>query len=144
MAQPLEQISVGSIVLWGTEYIPVGYQLCDGTNGTPDLRGYFVRGAVTSGEVLATGGVSTHKHQNPASSVVGNHQHTISGGITDEDPNVQVRSAMGADGAVYSTHRHPLLGQTSADGSHSHTIPDTAVVNNLPPHIKLYYIMRMS
>jgi len=27
------------------EMIPKGYALCDGTNGTPDLRGKFVRAA---------------------------------------------------------------------------------------------------
>ena len=35
-----------SIIMWyGTlATIPTGWQICDGTNGTPDLRNYFVRG----------------------------------------------------------------------------------------------------
>lgn len=37
----------GGIIMWSGSYedIPDGWQLCDGTNGTPDLRGRFVLGA---------------------------------------------------------------------------------------------------
>ncbi|UCG71206.1 MAG: tail fiber protein, partial [Thermoplasmata archaeon] len=29
----------GTIVMWNGTVIPNGWALCDGTNGTPDLRG---------------------------------------------------------------------------------------------------------
>jgi hypothetical protein len=51
--------------------LPANYQICDGTNGTPDLRDKFVIGASSfatvpksaiSGGPLATGGSETHTH----------------------------------------------------------------------------------
>ena len=42
-------LPVGSIILWknSAASIPRGWQVCDGTGGTPDLRDYFVYGAVS-------------------------------------------------------------------------------------------------
>lgn len=49
----------GSIILWSgfISNIPTGFQLCDGTNGTPDLRNRFIVGAgsdFSSGYIPAT------------------------------------------------------------------------------------------
>ena len=54
----------GGIILWSGAVIdiPTGYQLCDGTNGTPDLRGQFVIGAGGAYAVAANGGAATHYH----------------------------------------------------------------------------------
>jgi len=54
----------GGIILWSGAVIdiPAGYQLCDGTNGTPDLRGQFVIGAGGAYAVAANGGAATHNH----------------------------------------------------------------------------------
>ena len=52
----------GTIVLWsGTiATIPNGWVLCDGTNGTPDLRNRFVVGAGDEYSVGDKGGVKTY------------------------------------------------------------------------------------
>lgn len=42
--------------------IPIGWQLCDGTNGTPDLRDKFVIGAGGAYAVGAAGGSVSHAH----------------------------------------------------------------------------------
>ncbi len=34
----------GAIIMWSGAEIPYGWALCDGTNGTPDLRGRFIVG----------------------------------------------------------------------------------------------------
>ncbi len=49
------------IQVWGGSVasIPAGFQLCDGTNGSPDLRGLFVIGAGGAYAVAATGGSTT-------------------------------------------------------------------------------------
>jgi microcystin-dependent protein len=48
---------------WGTvEEIPEGWLLCDGTNGTPDLRNRFVIGASETNLVGSVGGTLTHAH----------------------------------------------------------------------------------
>ena len=65
-------LPIGSILIWsGTvASIPTGWQLCDGTNGTPDLRDRFVVGArqdsggtamtTVSGGLTKTGGEARH------------------------------------------------------------------------------------
>lgn len=67
-------IPVGGIILWsGTiANIPSGWALCNGSNGTPDLRDKFVVGATTdvggvaktgiNGAVTTTGGAINHDH----------------------------------------------------------------------------------
>ena len=51
----------GVIMMWSgaANAIPSGYILCDGSNGTPDLRNRFVIGAGSNYAVSATGGGST-------------------------------------------------------------------------------------
>lgn len=55
----------GTIVLWSNSYdtIPDGWQLCDGTNGTPDLRDRFVVGAEGNYPPHVTGGATHHTLQ---------------------------------------------------------------------------------
>jgi microcystin-dependent protein len=49
------------IVEWGGTLanIPAGWKLCDGTNGTPDLRDKFIVGAGLNYAIGATGGANT-------------------------------------------------------------------------------------
>jgi len=42
--------------------IPAGFALCDGNNGTPDLRDKFIVGAGSTYAVDANGGALTHTH----------------------------------------------------------------------------------
>lgn len=50
----------GAIIMWSGSVatIPDGFSLCDGANGTPDLRNRFVIGAGNTYAVGATGGGS--------------------------------------------------------------------------------------
>jgi hypothetical protein len=54
-------IPSGAIVMWSGSIgsIPAGYYLCDGQNGTPDLRNRFVVGAGNSYAVGNTGGFTS-------------------------------------------------------------------------------------
>ncbi len=54
----------GAIFWWSgsIETIPSTYRLCDGTNGTPDLRNRFVPGAGSSYSVDDVGGSAAHLH----------------------------------------------------------------------------------
>lgn len=66
---------IGAIVIWSglVSTIPAGWQLCDGTNGTPDLRAVFVRGAWDDPSVGSAGGQNSHEHTFNA----GNHRHDL-------------------------------------------------------------------
>lgn len=57
-------IPLGVIVMWAglIANIPSGWALCNGQNGTPDLRGLFIKGAAV--EPGPTGGAASHTHSN--------------------------------------------------------------------------------
>ena len=57
-------IAMGIIVIWSglVTSIPISWQLCDGTNGTPDLRNRFVVSAGSAYSVNSTGGSLNHIH----------------------------------------------------------------------------------
>lgn len=61
---PASSIPAGLIAMWHglLVNIPTGWNLCDGTNGTPDLRSKFVKGAAAGNNPGATGGAATHTH----------------------------------------------------------------------------------
>ena len=66
------------IIAWPSTVatLPQGWQICDGTNGTPDLRSRFARGAVAGQEAGTTGGSDTVTLD---STMIPSHNH----GITD-------------------------------------------------------------
>ena len=66
--------------------IPTGWVLCDGTNGTPDLRDRFIMGATSDSNVGEIGGeneVTLTVEQMPAhthsgsTDEAGNHRHEV-------------------------------------------------------------------
>ena len=74
-------VPTGSVIMWyGTiASIPTGYQLCDGSNSTPDLRSKIVpatAAGVDPGAVSGTTYLPAHTHTIP------NHQHQINANTT--------------------------------------------------------------
>lgn len=70
----------GGVIIWSGSVvaIPNGWVICDGANGTPDLRDKFIIGASSTGafSVGDQGGAQTHTHVGSSSSA-GSHAHTI-------------------------------------------------------------------
>ena len=65
---------VGGIIMWSGATVPSGWFLCDGNNGTPNLKDRFIIGSGGSFATGATGGSTTISAANlPA------HTHTYSG-----------------------------------------------------------------
>jgi hypothetical protein len=62
---PPEVIPSGVIVMWSgpLSSIPSGWALCDGTNGTPDLRDRFIYGWSDGVNPGGTGGSTSHTHE---------------------------------------------------------------------------------
>lgn len=118
-------IPSGVILLWSGSVatIPSGWALCNGSNGTPDLRNRFVVGAGSTYSVGDTGGSATstlttnelpaHTHSLSASGTTSGqsagHTHTFSGTTSNMSANAShTHTATVAD----SGHRHQALDPT--------------------------------
>jgi len=90
-----------------------GWSLCDGSNGTPDLRDRFVLGAGN----LPIGGLNDAKAINTAAG--GAHTHTIDGTAL-ATAHMPYHSHGGITGYFSNDHQHYVSGNTS-DQSTNHT-----------------------
>lgn len=145
-------IPKGVIVMWSGEVanIPQGWALCNGQNGTPDLRDRFVVGAGSAYSVGATGGTATNSlsHSHGISAEAG-HAHHIGpydlGNWVGPDIQDSVEDGSG-DTPAGSEHMHRIDMDTGSGGSHSHGGATTAFsksVDNQPPYFALCFIMKL-
>jgi hypothetical protein len=126
---------IGSIMMWYGEVdkIPGGWEICDGSSGTPDLRDRFVVGAGSSYKKGDTGG--KNKVQLSISEMP-SHNHT-------NNLSKWYRSFSGADGQPAAL--------TTGEGSNNHGYSKASENagndqshENRPPYYALYYIMRVN
>jgi microcystin-dependent protein len=137
----------GGIILWSGSVasIPSGWFLCNGSNGTPDLRNRFVVGAGSTYAVNATGGADTvtlttaqiPSHTHTATVNDPGHSHGIElGGNTGGGLNTGGASLpLGTSTTAISpsgTNISVSIGSTGGGGSHE----------NRPPYYALAYIMK--
>lgn len=133
-------VAVGDIALWlGTlALIPVGWNLCDGTNDTPDMRGRYLK-INTTATTTSTGGSNTHSHsaQGHTHTASGSHSHT---GSSDDPAGGSHYDHDGEGVAIYREHTHtPLSCSTSAPGLNSaNTAANSS--NNEPAYRTVAYI----
>ncbi len=130
-------VPTGSILLWSgsTGSIPSGWLLCDGTNGTPDLRDRFIIGAGNSYAVNATGGT--------ADAVVVSHTHSVTdpGHVHGGIPIVTVATAASGSGA--GANSNTFTNSSSAVTGISINSAGVSGTNaNLPPYYALAYIQK--
>jgi hypothetical protein len=152
-------IPSGGIFLWSGSIgsIPAGYVLCNGSNGTPDLRDRFVVGAGSTYAVNATGGsadaiVVSHTHTADQDG----HSHFIAGGSQSallNNSNVLSQTGNVSSGLLPNENfEYSLLGGgTSATIGLTNTVDPAITVTtvgvsatnaNLPPYYALCYIMK--
>lgn len=165
----------GVIVMWSgsADNIPEGWALCDGTNGTPDLRDRFIVGAGREYAVGATGGAKEvtlttaqmpkHSHTGSTNSA-GAHTHTGTTNTAGAHTHSYTRYSRTERVSQITLTANALLGtstvNTSSAGAHSHTLninsagahTHTVTTNevgggqpheNRPPYYALCFIMRV-
>lgn len=139
---PPTPLPTGAIVLWSGSIgsIPSGWVLCNGSNGTPDLRNRFIVGAGSTYSVDATGG--------SADAIVVSHTHTATSVVTDPGHvhSVPVSIGGGSGGSGLSDYQ---VGGTTASATTGITVATTinsagnsGTNANLPPYYALCYIMK--
>lgn len=135
----------GVITIWysGSTTIPAGWSVCDGTNGTPDMRGLFVVGASNDSEVGTNSGSATHSHTGGGTSAIGEHNHGVSGGTGNASSTV-TRSGGAGDYRKSGQHSHSFsLTSGNGGGTHSHNVGISGASAITPPYYKLFYIMKV-
>jgi len=136
-------IPTGLISLWSGAIgsVPAGWYLCDGANGTPDLRNRFLVGAGSTYSVNATGGSADSivvSHTHTASSVVTDpgHNHTVNAGAT-------VSNSLNSGGTVNLGPTNTGTATTGITVATTNTSTGVSGTNaNLPPYYALAYIMK--
>ena len=159
---------VGGIIIWSgsTGSIPSGWALCNGANGTPDLRNRFVVGAGSTYAVDATGGSAdainvTHKHGGSVSVATKSLSGTIKtrngggGRYADSVPvsTTGVFTWKNLTGGVGNGWQGEGGGNSAtitmnANHNHSATLSisnagSSGTNKNLPPYYALAYIMKL-
>lgn len=138
---------IGSIVMIGSGVtVPNGWAICDGNNGTVDLRERFAYGATNNGDLLLSDGNKTHTHPTKATPSAGAHTHTYSPTINEGGGSVAIDAA-GSSGVGMSRtpHTHTVSSFTTPEqAAHTHTYPQTNAADHMPPYVYLYYIQRIT
>jgi hypothetical protein len=163
--QGVSAIPVGTIVNWwnGNQQLSwqgTGFQLCNGSTitdpesplvgtKTPDLRGVYVRGAVSYDQIGAAGGSASHTH----AYTLGDHNHRLD---HTHKVNGYTTSVIGTAGqniagsSVSTDHHMHVINVTSGNaspnttGAASQTKPEnTDPAPNQPPYMMLIKAMRI-
>jgi len=132
----------GIIAMWsGSEGgIPSGWALCDGTSGTPDLRGRFIVGRKSGDTDFSgtpdTGGAKTHTHSDHTVNFPA-HSHWIPNSW-GQSPTTVTAGGDNIDAPSYSGI--PPAVDTGGSGTQTLT---HAASKHLPPYYVLAFIMKL-
>lgn len=149
---PLERIPVGAtwhpgmILMWSgaTNAVPTGWALCDGENGTPDLRDRFVLGAGGSRAPGDTGGDEEHTHivtvqpHTLTISEMPTHNHTCEKYNILQDKN----ATWSSNPTLWMSTQGASTGDKGGSEAHNHgaIASDESI---MPPFYALCYIIKI-
>ena len=131
-----ESLPIGSIIIWsGTvASIPTGWQLCDGTNGTPDLRDRFVVGARQD-----SGGVSMTNVSGALTKTGGEAKHTL----TIAEMPAHTHSYRWWSAWYFSGSTELAAKGSYNDNAQTSSVGGGQPHNILPPYYALCFIMKI-
>ena len=99
-ADGASNIPTGCIMMFTGTSAPTGWQICNGSNGSPDLRNRFIVATGSSYSINATGGANSvslteaqmpsHDHDADASVNDPGHKHQLKGGVDDADSGTYI------------------------------------------------------
>lgn len=138
---------VGTIGIWlgSLSSIPLGWALCDGTAGTPNLVGRFIKGSSTAG---STGGSTSHAHSSIslslASNYTENNTHSFYFSLTH---NAGGNTILGATGSAVQAETFSSSFSFGGSITTVYASGDAATVNassvsHLPPYIQVAFIQK--
>lgn len=144
----ISSVPSGVIMMWSgsNNSIPSGFVLCNGSNGTPDLRNRFIVG---SGSSYSTGNTGGANSVTLSISQMPSHNHSASSSVSDPGHSHSFKGATGSSGS--GTSSRDSVPETQQTGSSTTGISvSTSIGNtggnssheNRPPYYALAYIMK--
>lgn len=154
----------GSIVMWSNTAggtVPVGWALCDGTNGTPNLTNKFIRSEAAEGAgggvdsfTLAESNIPQHSHDSGTlagtAASAGGHNHTVTDQYVTQNNSLGGDRAYAGYGAQATTtqttstagaHTHSVTLNSGVTGSYGSATP--TAIDNRPAYYALAFIMKL-
>ena len=162
-------VPVGGIIMWSgaISAIPTNFKLCNGNNGTPDLRNKFIVGATSDGSDTTYPGLQPGATGGDAAATLVSHSHTTNSIIepgSNTAKNLTGRISIDSFISTQGNFNNIVTGlednfivnsgddapagatnQAEYNGNHRHgtdTQGVSATNKNLPPYYALAYIMR--
>ena len=139
-------VQPGSIFAYNGTVAPSSWAICDGQNGTPDLRGRFITGHTKSiTEINNKGGENKHKL---SIKELASHDHKIiNDGNHRHSFNLSENEDGSSDDDFQSMTKSNPSKTTSGAGSHNHGgstgyVGSNYSYENRPPYYVLMYIMK--
>jgi microcystin-dependent protein len=144
----ISSVPSGVIMMWSgsNSSIPSGFVLCNGSNGTPDLRNRFIVGSGSSYSTGNTGGASS---VTLSIAQMPSHNHSASSSVSDPGHSHSFKGATGSSGTGKSSRDSEP--QTQQTGSSTTGISVSTSIGykggnssheNRPPYYALAYIMK--
>jgi len=141
-------VPAGCILMWSGSIgsIPLGWRICDGGGGTPDLRDRFIVGAGNSYGVGNTGGANSVQL---TLNEIPSHSHGVNDpGHTHRDRWLQSYAAGGNNGyagnaGVIGSNDNNQSVQFKTTGISIQSAGGSASHENRPPYYALAYIMKL-
>ncbi len=144
-------VPLGTIVAYYADVIPEGWALCDGHNGTPDLRNAFIMGGMRAfrnthregaeSVKLSADNLPAHSHTYYDTRLDRSKRGSVEGGLDEKGKTFYVQSVWETIG-VDRAKDHQIIG-------YDRQLANTGVSGSgtsfpiLPTHIKLAYIMKI-
>jgi hypothetical protein len=152
----------GAIIMWSgaVDNIPQGWALCNGQNGTPDLRDRFIVGAgslyakgttggsvakdvshahVTRDHTLTTQEMPSHTH------LQNEHTHNVNGAVGDNSAHYVTFQA-GFDASRTTSSTTATNQNTGGGAAHNHgstELSGSSSQDIMPPYYALCFIMKL-
>lgn len=120
-------VPVGMIAMWSGTKVPSGWVLCNGQNGTPDLRSKFILGATSSDNIGVAGGSTSHTL---TVDELPSHSHTYSAATMIESN----------EGGMLFSGGDDLLGNSNSNNTGK--TGNGKAIDIMPPYYTLAFIMK--
>lgn len=143
---------IGVILAWSSDIdsIPKGWHICDGTEGTIDLRDKFILGVGSSHGYGTTGGEETHTLTVPEMPTHSHIQQIANNLVTSSRPAMSqyvYANANSSSSFTGNTLNFEATGRMNvAKGYQVKTVSngDNQPHNNMPPYYTLYFIQKIA